>query len=169
MSRFGLALSVAGLAVLAGLMSGCRSGNADRGVLYCAQDREFAEGVLKEFTAKTGLDVATRFDTEANKAVGLYEDLIREARHPRCDVHWNNEILATIRLQRQGLLEPYASPSATPYPKWCRGPDDTWHAFAARARVLLVNTKQVPEAEWPRSILELTEARWQGKVGIAKP
>jgi iron(III) transport system substrate-binding protein len=174
MSRPGLALGAAGLAVLAGLVSGCRSGKADRVVLYCAQDREFAEGILKEFTAKTGLDVATRFDTEANKAVGLYEDLIREARHPRCDVHWNNEILATIRLQRQGLLEPYASPSAQAYLAAFKAGDHTWHAFAARARVLLVNTelmkkKGIPRAQWPKGLLDLTDPRWQGQVGMSKP
>src|SRR5262249_22031219 len=131
----------AALAVLAGLAGGCGPGKADRVVLYCAQDREFAESVLKDFTTRNGLAVATRFDTEANKAVGLYEDLIREARHPRCDVHWNNEILATLRLQRQGLLEPYASPSAQPYPAAFKASDHTWHAFAARARVLLINTE----------------------------
>jgi iron(III) transport system substrate-binding protein len=174
MRRPGLALCAAGLAVLAGLAGGCRSGRADRVVLYCAQDREFAEGILKEFTAKNGLAVATRFDTEANKAVGLYEDLIREARHPRCDVHWNNEILATIRLQRQGLLEPYASPSAEPYPAAFKAGDHTWHAFAARVRVLLVNTellkkKGIPREQWPKSLLDLTDARWKGQVGMAKP
>ncbi len=153
---------------------GCRSDRTSRVVLYCAQDREFSEAILKDFTARTSLTVAPRFDTEANKAVGLYEDLIREARHPRCDVHWNNEILATMRLQRQGLLEPYASPAAAPYPAAFKAKDDTWHAFAARARVLLLNTellkkKGIPREHWPRSLLDLTDARWHGQVGMAKP
>jgi iron(III) transport system substrate-binding protein len=158
-------LAFVGLALL---FSGCSSSKS-RVVLYCAQDQEFAELVFDDFRKQTGLTIAPHYDTEANKSVSIYEELVREKDRPRCDVHWNNEILSTIRLQRQGLLEPYASPAAAPYPKWCRGPDDAWHAFGARARVLLVNTKQVPEAERPRSILELTEPRWKGKVGIAKP
>jgi iron(III) transport system substrate-binding protein len=85
-------------------------------------------------------------------------------------VHWNNEILSTIRLQRQGLLEPYASPAAAPYPDWARAADHSWHAFAARARVLLINTKLVPDAAArPRSLLDLTAPRWQGQVAMAKP
>jgi iron(III) transport system substrate-binding protein len=147
------------------------SGDAARSrvVLYCALDREFAADVLEDFTRQTGLEVVPRYDTEANKSVSLYEDLVREARRPRCDVHWNNEILATIRLQRQGLLEPYDSPAAAPYPASCKAKDHTWHAFAARARVLLVNTKVVPKKEWPQGLLDLTQPRWRGRVAMAKP
>src|SRR5581483_9726648 len=66
-------------------------------VLYCAQDQEFAEKVLDDFTKRTGLAVAPKYDTEANKSVSLYMELMREKSRPRCDVHWNNEILSTIR------------------------------------------------------------------------
>jgi iron(III) transport system substrate-binding protein len=83
-------------------------------------------------------------------------------------VFWNNEILNTIRLQRQGLLEPYQSPSSSPYPDWTKAKDRTWQAFAARPRVLIVHAS-VPEAERPRSILDLSDAKWKGKVAIAKP
>jgi len=140
-----------------------------RVVAYCAQDKEFAEGAFSDFTQATALPIAPHYDTEATKSVSLYEELVREASRPRCDVFWNNEILSTIRLQRQGLLEPYASPSATDYPEWAKAKDQCWTAFAARARVLIVNTKLVPEAERPKSLLELTEPRWKGKVALAKP
>lgn len=150
------------------LVAGCGPGR-DRVVLYCAQDQEFADKVLPDFTRETGLEVAPRFDTEANKSVSLYEDLVREANRPRCDVFWNNEILSTVRLQRQGLLEPYASPAAAAFPASCRAKDDTWHAFAARARILAVNTRLVKEGDRPKGLLELTQPRWRGKVAIAKP
>ncbi len=161
-------------ALVAACLPGCGASPATapgsrRVVLYCAQDREFAEDVLKDFTRRTGLEVVPRFDTEANKSVSLYEDLVREARRPRCDVYWNNEILGTIRLQRRGLLEAYASPSAAPYPAMFKAKDHTWHAFAGRARVLLVNTRKVPSADTPRSLLELTAPRWRGQVAMAKP
>lgn len=161
------------LVVLVAITSGCGR-RADQIVVYCALDREFSEDILNDFTRATRLGVVPHFDTEANKAVGLYENLVREARQPRCDVHWNNEILATIRLQRQGLLEPYDSPAAAPYPAAWKAPDHTWHAFAARARVLLLNTDLmaklgVPRAEWPTSLLDLTKPRWKGQVAMAKP
>jgi iron(III) transport system substrate-binding protein len=167
MTRLLLALGLA-------LLSGCGGGRGNRVVIYCAHDREFSETILKEFAARTELEVLPRFDSEANKAVGLYSDLVREARQPRCDVHWNNEILATLRLQKQGLLEPYASPSAEPFPAAFKAADHTWCAFAARARVLLINTDvmkklSVPREDWPAGLLDLTAPRWKGQVAMAKP
>ncbi len=41
--------------------------------------------------------------------------------------------------------------------------------FAARARILLVNTKLVGEADRPTGIKDLLNPRWKGKIGIAKP
>lgn len=148
--------------------AGC-SRSAPRVVVYCAQDREFAEGLFGDFTTATGLPVAPKYDSEAAKSVGLATELSLEAKRPRCDVHWNNEILGTIRLQREGVYEPYESPSAAAYPGWARAPDHTWTAFAARARVIVVNTKLVRESEYPRSILDLADPKWNGRVAMAKP
>jgi iron(III) transport system substrate-binding protein len=156
------------LALLALAATGCRD-SEKRVVVYCAQDQEFAEGVFADFGAEAKLLVAPKFDTEANKSVSLAAELEQESRRPRCDVHWNNEILATIRLARRGIYEPYESPNAAPFPDWTKARDHTWQAFAARARVLIVNTNLVPAAERPKSLLDLTEPRWKGKVAIAKP
>ena len=123
---------------------------ADRVMVYCAQDQEFAAGTFAAFSAETGLAVAPKFDTEANKSVSLVEELRREAGRPRADVHWNNEPVGTVRLVRAGLVEPY-------------------RPFAARARVLVVNTQLVPEADRPRSVFDLAEPRWKGRAAIAKP
>lgn len=156
------------IALLAACAVGCGS-SAPRVMLYCALDREFAEGVFSDFTPLTQLSVVRHFDTEANKSVSLALEIEREAGKPRCDVHWNNEILWTIYLHKKDLLEPYASPAGDPYPEAWKAPDRAWHAFAARARVLLVNTDLVQEADWPRGVWDLTKPRFKGQVAMAKP
>ena len=35
--------------------------------------------------------------------------------------------------------------------------------------MLIVNTNLVPEADRPKSLLDLTDPKWKGKVAIAKP
>jgi iron(III) transport system substrate-binding protein len=150
------------------LFAGCARPK-ERVVLYCAQDKEFAEPVLGVFTDRTGLPVDVKYDTEATKSVSLYTELVQEQNRPRCDVHWNNEILSTIRLQRQGLYEPYSSPSAEPFPERDKARDQTWTAFAARARILLVNTQLLKKADYPQSRWDLAAARWKGRVAMAKP
>jgi iron(III) transport system substrate-binding protein len=148
---------------------GC-GGGAARVVLYCAQDQEFAEASLAEFDKRTGLKVDTKFDTEKDKSVSLFTELLKEKDRPRCDVFWNNEPLNTLRLHKLGLLEPYVSPSAKPYPARWKAPDHTWYAFAGRARVLIVNTDiwKNPE-DRPKSLLDLTDPRWKGHIVMARP
>jgi iron(III) transport system substrate-binding protein len=148
--------------------AGC-GGGSSRVVLYCAQDQEFAESSLGEFAKRTGLKVDPKFDTEKDKSLSLFTELVKEKERPRCDVFWNNEFIHTIRLQQAGMLEPYDSPSAKPYPASCKAPDHTWYAFADRARVLIVNTDLLKEDERPKSLLDLTDARWKGRVVMAKP
>lgn len=156
------------LLLLMPFLLGCPS-QPDRVVLYCAQDRDFAKEVLGTFRQRTNLNVAPKFDTEADKSVSLYVELIQDRHRPRCDVFWNNEILSTLRLQQQGMLQPYASPGAEPYPQWAKAIDHTWHAFAARARILIVNTAKLPPTQHPKSLFDLLKSQWQGKIVMARP
>jgi len=151
------------------LLPGCWSSPAEQVVVYSALDREFSEPVLDDFTKATGIRVLAKYDDESTKSVGLTNILIQEAGRPRCDVFWNNEILNTLRLEQKGLIDSYHSPAAAAYPEMYRSADGTWHGFAARARILIVNTKLVLPAERPKSIYDLADAKWKGKIGIARP
>ena len=157
------------LAVLCSVLSGCLPRSNQEVIVYTALDSEFSEPVFADFTARTGIAVRPKFDTESTKTVGLAQAIITERDRPRCDVFWNNEILNTLRLERRGLLDVYRSPSARSYPAMYRSADGLWHGFAARARVLVVNTELVSGAERPTSIRDLTDPKWRGKAALAKP
>jgi iron(III) transport system substrate-binding protein len=137
--------------------------------VYCALDREFAEPVLKDYQKRTGVEVLPKFDVESTKTVGLTNLITAEASRPRCDLFWNNEILNTLRLKEKGLLAPFHPAHAADLPETFKAKDGTWYGFAARARILIVNTKLVPEADRPREIADLLDPRWKGKIAIAKP
>ena len=138
-------------------------------VVYSAQDREFAEPILRAYEKRTGVEVLPKFDVESTKTVGLANDIIAEKSRPRCDLFWNNEILNTLRLKEQGLLAPFQPSHAGDLPETFKAKDGTWYGFAGRARVLIVNTKLIPEAERPKGIKDLLDPKWKGKIGIAKP
>ena len=152
---------------LLSLLAGC--GKKDEVVVYAALDREFSEPVLQRFERETGISVLPKYDDESTKTVGLTNAIIQESNRPRCDVFWNNEILNTLRLQQKGLLLVYHSPAAADYPEMYRSPNGMWHGFAGRARVLIVNTNLVKEDQRPKSIFDLADPQWKGKVGIARP
>jgi iron(III) transport system substrate-binding protein len=151
------------------LLSGCESGAPQPSVvIYCAHDEIFAAEVLADFEKTTGIKVRAKYDTEAAKTIGLVNTIIAEADAPRCDVFWNNELSQTINLARRGLLASYDSPARQDLPEFARNPN--WTAFAARARLIIVNTKRLPDpTKRPRSFDDLIKPEFKGVVGIARP
>jgi iron(III) transport system substrate-binding protein len=148
--------------------AGC-GGGSNEVTVYAALDQDFSAPIFEDFTRETGIQVLPKFDTESTKTVGLTQAILAERERPRCDVFWNNEILNTLRLERQGLLRPYNSPVSDEYPANMQSPTGLWHGFAARARVLIVNTNQIPEERRPKSIRDLSDPQWYERCGFAKP
>ncbi|MBK7644537.1 MAG: extracellular solute-binding protein [Planctomycetes bacterium] len=152
--------------LLCGLLAGC--GKQPDLVVYCSLDQEFAEPLIQRFAKESGLDVHVEFDVEAAKTVGLVARIREEGSNPRCDVFWNNEVAHTAALGGDGLLEPYDSPSAQDLPPLFRDPDRCWNGFAARAHILIVNTKLADPATIT-SMWDFVDPKWSGKVIMAKP
>ena len=137
--------------------------------VYSALDREFSEPILKAYGERSGVRVLPKFDVESTKTVGLTNLIIAEAARPRCDLFWNNEILNTLRLKERGCSH-HSGPAMPAIYRRRSGPRTaTWYGFAARARILIVNTKLVAEADRPKGIKDLLDPKWKGKIGIAKP
>ena len=151
------------------LLSGCWRSTGSEVVVYTALDAEFSTPILQKFTAASDISMLPKFDVESTKTVGLAEAIVAEKDRPRCDVFWNNEILHTLRLKRLGLLEAYQPPIAEEYPAAYRDPQGYWHGFAARARILIVNTKLISKRDRPTSILDLADPKWRGRPAMAKP
>lgn len=150
---------------------GCAPGGVESGrvVPYVALDREFSEPILDDFATDTGIQVAAKYDVESTKTVGLTNLILAEAERPIADLFWNNEILNTIRLRKAGRLVPFEPAAIDRIPASFRAKDGTWYGFAARARVLIVNTEQLAEADRPSKLTDLLDARYKGRFGIAKP
>lgn len=138
----------------------------DELVVYCAHDSVYSESVLNDFEEQTGIPVAVKFDTEATKSLGLIELLIREKENPRCDVFWNNELLGTMDLKTEGVLQPYKGPGYERIPAAFKDPEGYWAGFGARLRVYIVNTDRMEATP------EAVEQAMQGdlsRVAMAKP
>ena len=164
-----LLILLVGLPIVGGVIIPLLLSRGPSVVVYTALDQEFSRPVFEKFTEQTGITVLAKFDTESTKTVGLTQAIFAERDRPRCDLFWNNEIVNTLRLDQAGLLASYASPAAEDIPEQYRSSKNHWFGFAARARVLIVNTDLVPESELPTSILDLTDPQWKDRAAIAKP
>ena len=171
MRQVPISLKLAGLSLLmlTSWLPGPSKAEDGTVVVYSALDREFSDPILRDLAKRKGLRLRPKYDVESTKTVGLVNAIMAESVNTRCDLFWNNEILNTIRLKRKGLLQPFHPRNADDLPATFRDPDGTWYGFAARARILIVNTKLVPPGERPKGIADLADPRWKGKIGIAKP
>ena len=160
-------VSAFGLVLL--FLAGCGGDSEPEVVVYAALDREFSEPILQDFTKETGIRVLPKYDTEANKTVGLASAILQERNRPRCDLFWNNEILQTLRLEKEGVLDVYHPPVVEDFPDAFVSKHGRWHGFAARARVLIVNKKVVPAGQFPTSVADLADSKWKGKTALARP
>ena len=170
MNRREFAQSMAQGGALAALaVNGCVRGAGTGVVVYCALDSEYAQPLLTDIAKQLGIAILPKFDVESTKTVGLVNAIMAEGTRPRCDLFWNNEILNTVRLAQQGLLAPLEIEEAKQFPESFRDPEGYWCGFAARARVLLVNTLAAGDAGLPTSLGDLARPVWQGRCSMAKP
>lgn len=161
-------------AVLLLLLPGCSGEGSQAAVarprVYVALDEQFSRPLLDRFAKELQIDLDQKHDTEGTKTVGFVSLIREEAQAPRCTVFWNNELAHTVRLAQLGMLEPYASPAGADLPAVWRDPEHRWHGFAARARVLIVNTELLPDRkDWPTGYRDLLDPKWKGRCAVAIP
>ena len=129
-------IAVIAALLLPALSSAKRRAQAASGklvILYCAQDQNYAEPLLKQFEKETGIKVKAVYDSEAVKTVGLANRLLAERSHPQCDVFWGNEELRTRLLAAQNVFRE----------------TNSWAAFGHRSRRMVVNTNLVASGILP--------------------
>ena len=166
---FAMVLFCLGLVLICGGCKGKASSKQQEVVVYTSLDKVFSEPVLKAFEQETGIKVLDVYDSEATKTTGLVNRLIAEKDNPKADVFWNSETGRTIVLKKKGVLAQYVSPSAADIPQQFKDQEGYWTGFAARCRILIYNTSMLKPEDLPKSIFELTDPKWQGKVALAYP
>jgi len=151
-------------------LNGCTVNRQEEVIIYTSVDQIFAEDILKDFENATGIKVKPVFDVEATKTVGLANRIISEKNKPQADVYWSGEFIMTILLAKEGLLEPYASPSAKDIPSIYKDSNNLWTGYAGRARIILVNTDLVKLEDYPNSIYDFLDPnRNPEMMAIAQP
>jgi iron(III) transport system substrate-binding protein len=147
-------VGIAAITLLAGAIVFLnRPGSKEVAVIYCAQDQVYAEPIFRDFQKQTGTKVQAVFDSEAVKTVGIANRLLAERQNPQCDLFWGNEEMRTRQLAAQNVFRE----------------QEGWAAFGYRSRRMVINTNLVAPETAPRSLLELTNKSWLGKVAVAFP
>jgi iron(III) transport system substrate-binding protein len=148
---------------------GCAKKDANTVVVYTTVDQIFSEPVLRDFEKETGVKVNVLYDTEETKSTGVLNRLIAEKNNPQCDVFWSGDPVRAIILKNKGITTTYNSPAVNDIEAHFKDNEFHWIGFSARARVLIYNTNLLLSEAAPRSIFDLANKEFKGKVAIANP
>ena len=155
-------LPIALLTLAAGVPAGVAPA-ADDVVVYSGRKEVVVNPVVAAFQKKTGIPVKLKIGPTS----GLANELIQEKARPRADVFISTEAGVMEILAKKGILDAYVSPEVKDLLPGSRDKDGRWTGITSRARVILYNKKLVPEKDVPRSVFQLTDPKWKGKVAIA--
>lgn len=156
--------------MLCALTFGCSPKYEKQVVISCDAQQSYASPILASFTRQFPKD---EFQVvKRNLDSSDHQDAVRAngtslVKNPEGDVVWDSDLLRTIQRQRQGLLQSRRWAISQDWPNSFRASDGTWVAFAARARVLLINDQLIDPASIPNSLCDLGAPQWKDKCGVA--
>jgi len=152
-----------GAVAAAAALAGCGGSDEASGPLtvYSGREEELVAPLFEQFTDKTGIEVEVRYGDSAELAATIGE----EGDNSPADVFFAQDpgSLGAVDAQLAELPESVLERVDARY----RDADGRWVGTSGRTRVLVYSTESVPEDELPASVLDLTEAEWKDRVGIA--
>lgn len=164
MSRLLAAVLVATLTVpLAACGGDGNEVDASKLVIYSGRQENLVGDLIEQFEKDSGIEVSVRYGNTAQLAAQLLE----EGDKTKADVYFSQDGGALGALGKAGRLTTLPQSVLDTVPAKYRAKNGTWIGTSGRARVIVYDPKQVPEADVPDSVFELTDPKWKGKVGIA--
>lgn len=147
--------------LLAGLLSWSGLAAAQELVIYSGRSDRFVKPVVEAFTNQTGIKVLLH----SGSSTSLLNKLKLEGPRTSADIYISND---AGNLQKGGelnLFKPVTAALAERIPANYRAADNSWIGVSARARVLVVNTKQ-NDTDFVNSVFDLADPRLAGKLAI---
>lgn len=132
-------------------------------VIYSGRNENLVGPLIEQFQTDTGIQVEVRYGGTSEMAATILE----EGANSPADVFYGQDAGALGALSQAGRLAPLPAAVLDLVDGRFRSTLGDWIGASGRARVLVYNTELVSEADLPRDVWGLTEARWQGKVGWA--
>jgi iron(III) transport system substrate-binding protein len=158
-----LAAALALTAALAGCGGSSSSGSGQSITLYNGQHEQTTDSLVEGFEKQTGIKVNVRNDDEDT----LADEIVTEGSNSPADVVYTENSPALEYLQGKGLLAPVDSSTLARTPSKYNSPQGDWLGVSARVSVLIYNPSLIGASELPRSVTELADPKYGGKLAFA--
>lgn len=131
--------------------------------VYSGRSEDLIAPLLEQFTAESGIAVEVRYSDSASLAAQILE----EGTNVQADVFLSQDAGALGAVSEAGAFKKLNADITDLVDTQYRAADGTWVGVSGRSRVLSYDPNQVSDAELPKSIFDLADPAWKGKVGIA--
>jgi iron(III) transport system substrate-binding protein len=152
---------VALVAIAVILLPACSDGSAL--TIYSGRDEALVGPLLEEFAETEGIQIDVRYGDSTDLALLISE----EGENSPADIFYSQSPGAVGFLDEEGRLAGLESDLLDVVPREFRADDGRWLGITARQRVLVYNQDLVEEADLPRSVFDLTDRSYRGRVGLA--
>lgn len=132
-------------------------------IIYSGREEKLISPLIEQAKKDLNLNIQVRYGDTAELAVALLE----EGKNSRADLFFAQDAGALGAIEQKQRTLPIATSSLNKIDSRFRSPSGNWMGISGRARVIDYNTKLVKKSELPKSIWELTQPRWKGKIGWA--
>jgi iron(III) transport system substrate-binding protein len=152
----GLLTAAVAMAALGGSASA-----QEKVVLYTAHKTSLVQALAPVFEKETGIktEVIQLGSGDVTRRARA------EAKAPKADVIWS--ISGSLLTENADLLEPYkAKDAASIDARFVKS--DAWTPYTAVIYVLMQNTRMLPETETPKTLTDLANPKWKGKIASAR-
>src|SRR5262245_6415254 len=134
-------------------------------VLYSGRSESLVEPVIKQFEKETGIDVQVKYGNTPELALTLREEGTRGS----ADIFWAQDAGALGSVAKAGLFSDLPADVGADLPPMFRHAGGKWIATSGRARTIAYSSERVKAEALPKSVFDLTDARYRGKVAWAPP
>ncbi|MFN2316155.1 MAG: iron ABC transporter substrate-binding protein [Gemmatimonadales bacterium] len=132
-------------------------------VIYAGRSRTLVEPLVERFKRETGLEVEVRYGNTPQLALAIQQ----EGRRTPADVFWAQDTGPLQMLSETGAFAELPADLYSRIPDVFKTADRTWVATSGRARTLVYSPTRVSAAELPKSVYDLTNPKWKGRIGWA--
>lgn len=131
--------------------------------LYSGRGESMVEPIIAQFEKDTGISVNVRYGDTAQLAVLIQEEGDRSP----ADLYWGQDAGAMGAISQADLLAELPEDIYQDLPTIYTSETGNWVATSGRARVIAYSPERVEEDELPESIFDLTDEKYEGRVGWA--
>jgi iron(III) transport system substrate-binding protein len=153
-----------GLIICLGLVA-CQSNasNSNTLVIYSGRTEALIGPLIEKFQNESGITVQVKYGKTGELAATLQE----EGQNSPADLFYAQDPGGLGAVADAGLFSVIPETLTSQVQPGFADAERYWIGVSGRARVLIYNTDLLSASDLPADILGLTDAKWQGKIGVA--